>query len=1356
MKALICTIFLAILWPVCALATTIEEFRFYKITTNEGLSHSTVYAIVQDHKGFMWFGTRAGLNRFDGEQVITFYADPHNTPGLCSNTITALAVGPSGLLYVGTSQGLSVYDQEHEVFHRLSFHKQSLGYINKIFVSEDSSIFIGSANGLYIKREDQVKLEKIVDGVNIFDIIEFKKDVFWVSTPEKILMINSFGEIIKQYTTISSPLADSVRLRQNISCFYKDSDGQVWLGTKQNGLFKYNDSKDWFEPVFNSHGYNALEVNIIRSISEDLQHNLWIGTESGLFIYDIEANKVKWYGQSYDKSATKLNDEAIYSIYRSKEGIMWLGTYFGGVNMARPEEKGFHTLVADGGKQYLSGKAISQIMEDRKGRIWIATEDGGVNIWNRAEDTMRYLRNIPGENSLSVNNVHALYQDEDGMVWIGTFLGGLNKYNPVTGKVTVFENRWKNSSFQSSMVYAIHQDINDTLWIGTQGGLNIFDKKEKVYKPFRPDIFKGKFIYDIYEEQSGQLWFCVMNADSIYRYDPRNGKLERYRYDYSRNAVTKHGVISALEDSKGNMWFGTVGQGLLLFDSMTHSFQSFTVADGLPNNYVYGILEDSEHNLWLSTNKGLSRFDVGKEEFKNFDISHGLPNNQFNFRSAFESDDGWMFFGTINGLCYFHPDSLSFNNMPPQVYFSGLKLFNSSVPIGDQSILSKSINATKSITLEYADNVITIDYAAINYFSLGNNQFAYYMEGFEPDWNYVGDKKSATYTNLSPGDYVFKVKAANNNGLWSEAPRTLKIHVLPPFWMTPWAIVLYVAVLTGLILLYRAFLNYRNKEKMAIRIERLEREKALELNKHKINFFTYISHEFKTPLTLIIASIDKFLQGEPTSIQHMAGYRSIKRNAKRLHFLIDQLMEFRRVETNHAKVNFDKGDVILFMKDTFYAFAPLFNRKNIEFHFSAEPEKQIAYFDSDKLEKIVTNLISNAAKYTPAEGLVEMKVNIISAEHGDTLNVVISDTGLGINEDEVGRVFTDFYQTEQGRITSNGTGIGMAMVKSLVTFLKGDIHIESDHYNGTKVTVGVPLPIEPKGQAVRFIQGNKTLDIGHELYDEEGELSEAHRGTTRLRPAKYKLLIVEDNREIVSFLARHFSTNYSIARAFNGREALAKVEKAVPDIIISDVMMPKMDGIEFCRQIKGNVNTSHIPLVLLTAKATLENRLRGLDEGADAYISKPFNLQELELTIKNLLESRNRLKSHFLKYGNLNNTEIPINNRDQDFLIKLTNIVEDHLDDSDFNITAFTKAAGVSRTLLHIKLKKLANLSASEFIKTIRLQHAEELLKNADFTVSEIAYKVGYSDPSYFSRTFKEKYKVNPTEFRSQFATKVD
>ena len=707
-----------------------------------------------------------------------------------------------------------------------------------------------------------------------------------------------------------------------------------------------------------------------------------------------------------------------------------------------------------------------------------------------------------------------------------------------------------------------------------------------------------------------------------------------------------------------------------------------------------------------------------------------------------------MYFGTINGLTYFHPDSLDFNETPPSVFFTDLKLFNEPVPINEKSILSSHIDETNEIVLKYRQKVITFEFVALNYFTPGNNYYSYYLEGFEETWNKPDNKRSATYTNLSPGTYHFHLKAANNNGVWTENARSVKIIISPPFWLSNWAFILYTAFLAFLVFLYAKYVQYRSREKMAFNLERMEKEKIKDINQHKLNFFTYISHEFKTPLTLILASVEKFLSENVYKVKSSEELLLIKRNAGRLHHLINQLMDFRRIESDHETIHLKKGDIILFLKDTFSAFIPLFAKKHIHYHVNSNFENFFSYFDADKIEKILTNLISNAIKNTQEFGEIRMNVDIVNQNYKEAskkLVIDLYDSGTGIMENETKKVLLPFYQTNNENV--KGSGIGLALVNSLINYLKGEMKIHSNGEKGTAVEIVLPLfdHEDMSDKNYKSIEGNKSLLIDQDLFYEE-ELNDPSV-SEKQRDGDFEIMLVEDNKELLNFLAKHFSRKYKIYTATDGKQALEKIQRSTPDIIISDVIMSKIDGITLCSKIKSNINTSHIPFILLTAKSNIVNKIEALDVGADAYLPKPFNLKEIELVVKNMIESRNNLRKHFIKFGNIQHEQIPVNNKDQEFLNHLTAIVHEHLDDPDFNITYFTKEAGISRTLLHLKLKKLVNLSTSEFVKTIRLQKAAQLLREGQ-SISQAAYAVGFNDPNYFSRSFKEKYKVTPSDYK--------
>lgn len=1327
------------------------DLVFNKITTGQGLSHSTVYSITQDHKGFIWIGTREGLNRYDSYGIKTYYAEAEKTSSLSSSEITALLSGSNKVLYIGTSAGLDMYDYEKDLIRNLLFKEKSIGFIFDLYESPDKLVYICAEKGLFVLN-NQGELKHLIKDTPVVAINKHKEDEFWIATNQQIILVSRSGEVIKYYPYLHKSEDKFLSTANNISCIFRDSKDEIWIGTKRNGVYRYISGKDTFEPIIPTHKVNPVEVNLVRTIAEDGKGDLWIGTESGLFIYDKGKKKFGHHTQSFDSPSKGLNDKAIYHIYKSAEDIMWLGTYFGGVNFVKPNENGFHKLIPDGGRKLLSGKAVSQIIEDSQGNLWIGTEDGGISILNIDKGTFQYLSHqVNNKNSISSNNVHAIHADGKDNIWIGTFLGGLNRFSLTNKKSTLYKTDSEDSlSISNNNVYAVVKDSRGILWIGTQNGLNVYNYEQDNFTHFKPALFSDKFIYDILEDHQGNLWFCTRNS-GIYFYSFKDDLITWYNKDNKSAGLVSNNIVCAYQDSKSRIWFGSLNGGLIHWDPANNKFIAITQKDGLPNNNIYGILEDSHSNLWISSNKGLSRYNPVTQEVNIFNDSHGIADKQFNFKSSYKDKDGWMYFGTVNGLYYFHPDSLTFNEVPPRVHFTDLKLFNKSVEVKEGSILSSHIDEAEEIVLEYRQNVISFEFVATDYFSVGNNTFSYYMEGFEEGWNQGVNNRTATYTNLSPGTYVFHLKAANNDGVWSEE-KQIKLSVLPPLWLTKWALGFYLLFLLFLIYLYWRYLSYRHQQKAALQLERVEKEKMEELNQHKLNFFTYISHEFKTPLTLIIASVDRFLnQGTSIGGSDQELYL-IKRNASRLHFLIEQLMEFRRTETDHAVLDISRGDIILFLNDTFAAFIPLFAKKNIDCKVSADCESYLTYFDADKIEKIITNLLSNAVKNTRENGEIMMDIKVVSTQNrqrpkNDLLQIRIIDSGIGLFEGEAEKIFMPFYQSKQEDIQTTGSGIGLALVHSLIKFLNGNIQIHSTSKKGTTITLTLPLKNHPEPQKdkLKEVKGNKSLLLNHDLFHEE--TLEEEDVDCENSGKEFELMVVEDNMELLKFIVQYFSKIYKVTHAKDGQEAWEKVQKNLPDAIISDVIMPKVDGITLCEKLKSNINTSHIPFILLSAKSTVPNKLEGLNVGADAYLPKPFNLKELELIVKNMLDSRNSLKKHFLQFGSLENYDKPVNNKDQEFLNKLTKIVNENLEDPEFNVASLTREAGVSRTLLHLKLKKLANICASDFMKTIKLQKSTKLLKEG-LTVAEVAYQVGFKDPNYFSRSFREKFGITPSDYK--------
>ncbi|WP_299556339.1 hybrid sensor histidine kinase/response regulator transcription factor [Seonamhaeicola sp.] len=1310
-----------------------QEREFHKLTIKQGLSHNSVSDIDQDSEDFLWIATGEGIDKYDSYKIKTYQNTSIDIN--CTQITSVLNRGKD--LFIGSNSGVYKYNAFIDEFTKISKDRDSVGFVNDIFHSSDNRTFICSRNGLFLLNDDDT-IQPIITDVNARTMCNFKSNVYFLALEDRLILINDIGEIIKEFNypnRLNSPSLSGYYVRPKL---LRDSDGLVWLGSLK-GLFIFNPKSETFEHIPFSKQSNQLESNVIRSISEDKENNIWVGTENGLFVYNKKYQNSIHYGQSFYETINSLSDKSIHSLFLSKENIMWIGTYFGGLNYSKLNNNGFYKMIPNELTKSLGGKAISQMIQTRNKDIWIATEDGGITVYNKEKKSFKHIRQEPQKaNTISSNNIHALMEDHKGDIWIGTFLGGLNKYDHKTGRVTVFKNKLHNSStISNDHIYSILQLNKDSILVGTQYGLNVYSFLTKKFALYKPEVFKDQFIYDILQSKNKDLWICT-SSSGIYRIKNNGNEIDHYHEDSKINGIPGNEITGAYEDSNGHLWFCTYSQGLLKWHSQHEKFKSFTKKDGLPNNSVYGILEDSGNGYFISTNSGLCFYDPLKNSFKTYTISDGLSTNQFNYKSYLKDSDGYMYFGSVKGLTYFHPDSLNFNVPPAKIHFTNLKLFNKNVDIGKDSPLKISFNKTDTLVLKHNENAITIEYAQLNYHSRGS--YSYFLEGYENDWNNVGQSLSATYTNLSPGDYIFHIKGNDYSTESAIYQRQLFITILAPFWKTNWAYTFYsILILVSIYLIYKANKFIQNKN-LLLELEKVEKEKLKEINRHKLNFFTFISHEFKTPLTLIIASIERLYQNS-RSLTEIEELIPIKKNAQKLHHLVQQLLQFRKIETDHARLKLKKGDIVLFLKDTFNAFTPLFNHKNQKSKFECDVSHLFCFFDAEKVESIIMNLLSNAIKNTDYNGRISMTVSA-NTKHLNELLIIIEDDGKGFSMEDQKNFAIPFYQNENS--SNLGSGIGLTLVQSLVDFLKGSLTFNSTKEEGStcRITLPILFDLNYKAEVVQ-IDGNKNIEISPDLVMETAP----NLIDDNLLKKNHDLciLIVEDNKELITFLHRHFSSNFKVMMAKDGKDALAKIEKRIPDMIISDIKMPKMDGLRLCKIIKEKDNTKHIPILLLTGQNDEENKLYGLEVGANAIMNKPFNIKELDLMVRNLLESNKSLQQHFTYVSHNDSLDLPNNNQKRDFLIKITSLIEANYNDIDFTIERLSKLAGISRSLLHLKIKSITGKSTSELIKEIKMNKALTLLEEG-YSVSETAYKVGYI-PSYFSKVFKKHFNVPPSKY---------
>jgi len=1326
----------------CALKISGEQsnFSFEYITNDNGLTHNTVYDICQDDKGFIWFATEVGLNRFDGRNIKQYRHNPLNLQTLPSYTVTSLVYTSDNIFFVGTTNGLAVYNAETDNFTHLVHAGKSLGHISLMREGFDSELLIATENnGAFIYNYNKRTLSRFQTEDQLHGIIQDDSTFYWAFSRSNLYKFNGKLEQIAIY-----PFTPPQTFASAISYIWFDENKKLWLGTFENGVYLFDE---------NSHQFNQLpvcqhaKIYYIRTIASGNNPNeYWIGAESGLYIVNIGTNTFKHFTQSFDKQSRTINDNAIYKIFHLKDGIHFLGTYFGGVNIVKTQSIGFNALLPGNHPNDLQGKAISVISKANDGNLWIATEDAGIAIYNPEKFSFRHLK-FDSQNSqtISSNNVHALLMDGN-TCWAGHFMGGISKIDIKTGKAKRFiQNPNKPNSLSDNFVFALHFLSSDTILVGTTSGVDIFDTEAESFSKFRENEFAGSFVYDIFTAPDGKIWFCTYNNGIFVLDQSKIGLMTHYK-ESDDSGLASNSVISYCVDSAKQIWIGTRNGGLMKFNSEKECFTPCKPSM-LNDNIVYGIVEDDDGFFWISTNKGISRLNFRDSTSIHFNVKHGIAGNQYNYKSYYK-DDKIIYFGSVTGLTWFNPQTIVTPQIPPKLYFSDLRIFNEVVFPDSTGILKKQIDFTEHLRFKHNQNSFSLDFASINY-SSADIAYQYYLEGLEDTWSPLATKSQANYTNIAPGEYLFRLRAVNMiNGALSEE-RVLLITVDPPFWKTWYAYLVYGLILFGIAFyFYRTYKN-RQKEQMALAIEKIENENLKLLHQHKMNFFTYITHEFKTPLSIITASVE--MLSKQSEKKDEEAHQTITRSANRLLTLINQLMEFRKIETDHAVIHQTKGNIVDFTNQIIETYRPLFEKKNIVPEIKVSYIQAEVFFDFDKLEQIITNLLTNAIKYTPHNG----KIRTVFLVDNNTIQISVRDSGAGVSKRKADKIFEVFYSEGFSDDVVESSGIGLALTASLVKLLGGEITVDSQPGKGSEFKVTLPYKSNAAGISVVEtdpLEGNYTMH--------ESVLNVVHKSDILIleeEPSakEYTLVIAEDNKDLLLLLQKHFKDKFHVKCFENGKETWDYINLKTPDILITDIMMPVMSGIELCRKIKTDIDLCHIPVIMLTAKDTKEAKLEGLTAGADAYVTKPFLLAELELRLNNILNNHKALKVRLKDIARFEGLDLPQTNHEQAFIEKLLTIVQDNIENENLDVQFITDILHISRSNLHNKVKSLINMNTSEFINMVKINKAKELISQSpDYTFMEIAYKVGYKDSAYFTRVFKKHTGQTPKAYKSSVFSK--
>lgn len=1360
---------LYIIWNFFPIESLAQDVRFKHLTINDGLSQNLVLSISQDKEGFMWFGTKDGLNKFDGYKFTVFQNDPNNPNSISSNSINTLFTDLNGKLWIGTEDGIvNIYNAANKSFQRISLpvtqsKNKNAAEIKTIAQDKTGNIWIGTiGSGIFRipflnQKYDLTKIKQYhIDHSGKFPlcsniikkILVDDEGIIWIGTEKGLNRMDPKTELISSfYFDIKHPNALGGNTDFSVSAIRIADNNNLWLGTR-TGLVKFNVIDNSFK-VFPHHlsifRYGWGEIN---EIMQDKQGVLWLATPGELMRFNTKT--LKYDSVKNDPvNPESISYNSISSLFLDRTNILWIGTSGMGIDFYDPKSNRFGLLKRKTiQNSRVTGFSIRSVLEENEQFVWISAEV--LYRWNRKTDELKsFETSSKNLNAFGNTSVWSMIKSKDGKLWFAS-TEGLFVYNPKTETAKQFKNDQKKpDEIQRKGVSAVFEDKNEMIWIVAENYLSKMTDREKgIFKHYRlADNPRNNFTNRcvIYEDNKNQLWLGT--KDGLLVFD----KNKELFYGYQNNpeipnSLSNNQVNAIFQDPLKPdvfLWIGTSG-GLNLFDISKQSFTHYTQKDGLPNNVIYGISSDSQDNLWLSTNNGISKYNMKTKKFRNFDVEDGLQSNEFNTGASFKSSKGELFFGGINGLNYFFPDQINDNPFLPPLSITGIKVYRQNKKKKEGlEIKDLQINPNENITLTKKDEIIIFEFAALDFSSPGKNKYAYKLENFNENWIYLEHTRTATFTHLPDGNYILKVKGSNNDGVWNEEGISIPFRVLP-HWSGTWmAITLYLLLFILLLYFIRRYEMKRIKMKNDLELEQKEYHTLKVLDQLKSRFFANISHEFRTPLTLISGYAENLMETLPTNyIKKQA--EGIDQNAKTLLKLINELLDISKLEAGKMTLKFSQQNMVLFLKNLFFSVESFSEKRHISLNFVSDEADIQVVFDEEKMEKIIMNIVSNALKFTPENGEITLTVQ---RKNKEFLSICISDNGIGIEKDAISNIFDRFYQADNSDTRLyEGTGIGLALVKELVELHDGTVNVfrneELTGQKGTTFSIEIPIgavseimnesEIEIKTQAPSGLKShqNKKLQIPEINFD------------------KKIIVLVEDNLAIRTFIKNILQPTYKVIEASNGEEGFEQAKKAIPDVIITDVMMPEIDGISMVHLLRNEEKTSHIPIVILTGKATQEDRLAGLETGIEAYLTKPFSVKELQIIINNLIQQREQLLKKYQNKFVVSSDEIPLASVDQQFLEKAIQHIKDHIENISFGVEQLADKMCLSSSQLHRKLQALIDQAPGQLIRNIRLQRAADLIKKNAGTLTDICFQTGFNDQAYFSRAFKNQFGCSPSAYK--------
>ena len=1333
------------------------------LRTEEGLSQNEVTSILQDNEGFMWFGTRSGLNRYDGYEFLVFDQVPGDSGSLVNTSIERIYKDSKGIIWIGTkSNGISRYNPVTGKFLNMPFNGPSAQNIlpDKRVISfcegSDGDMWIGTWNGGLLKynpETGQGKTYQLTANINV--IIKSSDGIVWVGTNDGLFEYEPAADSFKR--------PDFSIVEDQIPSIIEDRNHQVlWIlhNSEKSTLMKF-DLRNRSSKTFSLNQTEEKEFGQFNGTTKIMLDNagmLWIGTwGNGLFQFNPENStfsKIPLYPNTLFKDNNEFN--TILDIFQDKNNNVWIGTNGVGVCLLTEKLK-FNTLGL--GKAQTLNNCVMSVLEDKKGTLWVGTRGNGLYYSNNKVDFNKVpftaLKNLD-----SFKLVRTIYEDRKGNIWIGTsYNTGIIRYNKGIPELIACSDFFNDRRFDPIKKAASFTETDQSLYIGTQqNGLFVLEKKAGSFGNIRN--FKEKYdasgqlqserVSYLLKDSKQRIW--VATYDGLCIFNPDNETFTDINTYFSMPQEFDPKIIFCLhESSDKSIWIGTP-IGLYHLDERTGNnvvLHYITKENGLAGNQIMGITEDNLQNLWISTNAGISKYNLKTKKINNFTTIDGLQSTTFSETAFFKGFNNTLYFGGTFGLNSFNPNEIVESDYKNSIVLTNLSLYNQRVEIGNangnRAILEKSLNNTTEITFNNQQKNFQIGFSALDFKAQGKNQYAYKLDNFDKDWNYIGTQHFINFNNLRPGEYTLNIKSASNNYIWNEQPRKLKIIIKPPTWQTWYAIIFYVMLIMGIVTIIRW--NAVKQVRMAknLEIEKIKHEQDQRVSEMRFQFFTNISHEFRTPLTLIFAPLKELIQkAQAYKLQDEAleKIQVIYRNTNQLMKLINQLLDFRKAETENLKLVARYLNIEDFVREACYPFFELAKIKGIKFQIDSTLKNKDIWFDRDKMEMIINNLVSNAFKFSKSAGFVRITLE----ENTNEVIVKVADTGKGIPSSAIDHVFERFYQVDNGE-NIGSTGIGLALVKYLVDLHRGLIEVDSELGKGTEFRL-------------KLKKGKDHLKP-EQLFANEAESNifvREESALNRFLPMRKKkkiasdacILIVEDNPDVNQYLVTLLEPFYCVESAINGKEGLAKALELIPDLIISDVMMPEMDGFELCKRVKENNLTATVLVILLTAKSADQYKLMGIQTGADDYISKPFDPDYLIEKVQKLLISQAKLKKQYSKSIRLDPSDIEIEASDEVFLKKCISTIEKNLQNDDFSAETMATILNLSSSSLYRKLKSLTNLSSAEFIRSIRIKRAAQLLQDKNKTVSEVAYEVGFNDLKNFRQVFQKQFNCTPSEYRDK------